>query len=115
MHAGAATRLNTATLLISADQADEITSAGARVARHYDIAVLDPKWQDWFAFAGTLAKTYGGMAMAFYAERQGSAGSQAPHNPGGSIAPNPTGANGLSPAAQPVPVAIVPHHTGAVN
>jgi len=110
MHAGAAVQLNTATLMLSADQADAITTAGARVARHYDIAVLDPKWQDWFAFAGIMAKTYGGMAMAFLAERRMREAGIAPpgEQPATNGAADPYSTGGIP--------AVVPHPSGmAVN
>jgi hypothetical protein len=108
MHAGAATQLQSPSLLMSEEQADAVTRAGARVARHYDIAVLDPKWQDWFAFAGVMAKVYGGMAMGYIGERR--AGSLSPPAGYGGAPPVET-----APAARAVTVPEAPRWSPIVG
>ncbi len=104
-HAGIAAQVQLPELLLSPDEAGQITEAAAAVARHYDIAVLDPKIMDWLRLGGVLCGVYGGKAIAVYQRRSLS---QQP-------AQHPTMANGMSEQAQPVPINVVPHMTGAVN
>jgi len=103
MHAGAAMKLNAPELVINEDQAQAITRAAANVARHYDIAVLDPKWQDWIAFAGCLGKVYVPMGFALWQRsRQG----QVPQQASQQAMPDPNGPiyNGGTDNVMPMPM-----------
>lgn len=97
--------------MLPEERAAEISEAAARVARHYDIAILDPKYQDMAALALLLGKTWIPMGAAVYARHK--------MGPQGQAA-QPM--NGMAEQAQPEPINGVHGHvvmpgpmTGAVN
>lgn len=111
MHAGAAMKLSAPELVINEDQAQAITRAAANVARHYDIAVLDPKWQDWLVLAGVLGKTYVPIGFALWQRSRGQQLPQQAPQQAPTFDPN-QGAiyNGGTDSVIPMPMG-----TGAVN
>lgn len=104
MHAGAAMRLQAPAFMLTDDQAEQLTRAAAEVAKHYDIAMLDPKWMSWIALGGVAAKIYGPMALSYWGERHATIAA-----PPAQPAPNGALASG------PPPVMPQPFNTGAVG
>jgi len=111
-HAGIAAQVQMPELLLGADEAGQITDAAAAVARHYDIAVLDPKIMDWLRLGGVMCGVYGGKAIAVY-QRKSMASANVSRETFGQA--QEQAANGLSSQAQPVPVNVAPYGSGAVN